>query len=543
MPGYIALDIATHGFDGTSLPLDPQINLPVEAPLWISSDSSLSPYAQLATQNHVQPAHTATFPSSNATSKPLRAYGHNSRTMLAQNMPVYEDLLGLGGLGTGSEISSEWNIHTTPSVREDASMFAIAASLDKLEVGNEADEDVEGVMEIISPALALDRDVQSNSLPYVLSSFLKVMARSFFEPMKRAPFMRDFLIQRCTTSNDLRYTATLLATAADLLGKSAELTTENLSAINLLEKHLCGQLGFIKSRLQSRPEVDRSEVYMVLWHMHEMVTILSSFGSMAFHVRMLDQTAAIYQLAYADVPGTPIHLQSRIADPVPPFRHTPVADVLLSLSTCRPMIFCYDTTVSGLAVDANKGGLQWRIGIPDQLLVVLALMNTLRQKYAPNLDSATIDSLEVQITSFKPNIERSGDSYLYIARLIVQECWRQFMYIYLYMGLCGANSHDPCVKRVLKRFIKTLDSVKPGRMPDAFLVTPMSLAGIAAYKDRDRAIVRQRLQNICGPSQQGTYVNDALLILETIWTTADAQHRPAVWLDLRFACAIVTGIV
>ncbi|QRV97985.1 Fungal specific transcription factor domain [Ceratobasidium sp. AG-Ba] len=277
--------------------------------------------------------------------------------------------------------------------------------------------------------------------------------------------------------------------------------------------------------------------------MHEMVTILSFFGSMAFHVRMLDQTAPIYQLVYADEPGTPIHLQSRIVDPNTAFRHIPAMDVLLSLSTCRPTIFCYNTTISHFEFNSDQGGLQWRLGLPHHFLVMLAQMNNLKQEYVSNIDPVVINSLEAQITSFEPTIERSLDSYVHVARLMVQECWRQLMYIYLYMGLCGANSYDIRVKRALKRFIKTLDSVKPGRMPDAFLVTPMSLAGMAAHKNCDRALIRQRLQNMCEHSQSGTYINDAALILETVWTTTDAQRRPAVWLDLRWACAAVTGIV
>ncbi|QRV93019.1 Fungal specific transcription factor domain [Ceratobasidium sp. AG-Ba] len=110
------------------------------------------------------------------------------------------------------------------------------------------------------------------------------------------------------------------------------------------------------------------------------------------------------------------------------------------------------------------------------------------------------------------------------------------------MALCGAKNNDARVERALKKFIKILDRIKPGRIPDAFLVTPVSLAGIAAHKKRDQEIIRQRMRSVCESPHSGTYVDEAAGIMKEVSAMVDVQARSAVWSDLRFACFKVTGI-
>ncbi|QRV93020.1 Fungal specific transcription factor domain [Ceratobasidium sp. AG-Ba] len=405
------------------------------------------------------------------------------------------------------------------------------------------DEDPEGVMEIISPALALDRGVPSNSLPYILSSSLRWMTQALFEPMVIAYLVKDFLIQRCAMSDDLRHTTLLGATVADLVVKNPKAVLGDFPEITALEHHLNGKLLLAKSRLEVQPELYGFDSLGLLCDMYEMMMIRALSCSMLFHVKTLDQIVPVYRLATGTPPGTVLDLQSQIYHPHPAYRHTSTMDIMLSLTTCRPMIFRYDAATIYEAESNDRIGLQWKSGLPDEFLFLLGQMNMLRQDCALAIDSATIHNLQLQIDNFQPVLNRRSDSYLYIERLMVQECWRQFMYIYLYMGLCGANSHDARVAKAVRKFIMVLEQVKPGRTPDSFLVTPMSLAGIAAHKKRHRDVIRGRLRGLYEYSQPGTYVNDASRIMEEIWSIADIQGRPAVWSDLQYACFTVTGIV
>ncbi|QRV93023.1 Fungal specific transcription factor domain [Ceratobasidium sp. AG-Ba] len=439
--------------------------------------------------------------------------------------------------------SATWELEQIiPSTRTDRELTCHTPE-SKDEPTARDDSDSEGAMEIISPVLALDRNVASNSLPYILSSYLKWMTQTLFEPMTVAYMVRDHMIWRYTTSDDLRYATTLGATIVDLVVKEPALSLGNFSEMTLLENRLSRELSLAESGLESWPETYQNNALITLCDVYEMMMIRSLSSSMSFQLKILDQIAPVYLLVCAKTPRAPIHLQSRILHPNTAFRQAPAMDILLSLSTCRPMTFRYDTVIYELGSNANRIGLQWKSGIPDEALIMLCQMNALRQDRTLVVDPAAIESIEAWITVFEPVVERSPDSYLYIAREVVQECWRQFLYIYLYMGLCNANCHDPRVKKALKRFIKVLDQVKPGRIPDSFLVTPMSLAGIAAYKKRDRDIIRGRLCGLYECSQPGTYVNDALRIMEEVWSMANIQNRPSVWSDLRPACFAVTGIV
>jgi hypothetical protein len=42
-------------------------------------------------------------------------------------------------------------------------------------------------------------------------------------------------------------------------------------------------------------------------------------------------------------------------------------------------------------------------------------------------------------------------------------------------GVCGADSSDARVTRVLKRFMRALTGITPSRNPDSFLVLPMAI--------------------------------------------------------------------
>ncbi|QRV92960.1 Fungal specific transcription factor domain [Ceratobasidium sp. AG-Ba] len=374
---------------------------------------------------------------------------------------------------------------------------------DDLVAAEDDEEDPEGLMRSIVQTLVLDRNARSNSLPYILSSYLRWMTCTLFEPMARAYMVKDFLTLRCTISDSLRDAAMLIADFSGMLSHKSELTLSTSSVTALLEGRVCSQLAWTESIFACRPEAYRDDAFMVLAHVYE----------------------------------------SRFLHPHSGVRHTPAMDILLSLITCRPMVFEYDTPMYNQKDSARQIGLQWRIGLPDEFLVVLCQMNKLLQEHASSIDSILIDHLEARINNFEPRLDRTPDSSLYVTRLMVQECWRQFMYIYLYMGVCRTNSHDVRVEKALKHLIKLLNMIKPGRLPDIFLVTPISLAGMAAHHERDREVIRWRIRGVYEYSWSDTYVRNAADILEVVWATADGENRPAIWSDLRFACRAITGIV
>ncbi|QRV92963.1 Fungal specific transcription factor domain [Ceratobasidium sp. AG-Ba] len=405
------------------------------------------------------------------------------------------------------------------------------------------EEDSEGLMGSIIPTLALDRNARSNSLPFILSSYLRWMTRRLFEPMAKAHMVKDLLSFRCTISNTLRDTAMLIANYMDTLGRKSELALSASSVTAQLEGFVCRQLAWAKSSLKSPPEAFQDDALMVLAHVYEITMTLSLSSSIAFQTKLLDQTVPVYRIVHFETLETLAAFRFRFLHPHSGHPHTPETDILLSLITCRPMVFQYDTAIYSQRYNASQVGLQWRIGLPDEFLVMLCQMNKLLQERALSIDSTLTGYLEARINNFEPKLDRTPDSCLYVTRLMVQECWRHFMYIYLYMGLCGANSHDVRVEKALKQLIKLLNKIKPGRIPDIFLVTPISLAGMAAHDEGDREAIRWRIRGIYEYSQPDTYVRNAADIIEVVWATADRENRPAIWRDLRYACRVITGIV
>ncbi|KDN33082.1 hypothetical protein RSAG8_13829, partial [Rhizoctonia solani AG-8 WAC10335] len=90
----------------------------------------------------------------------------------------------------------------------------------------------------------------------------------------------------------------------------------------------------------------------------------------------------------------------------------------------------------------NGPGTRWVYGVPDRLIILFARMNALLEEFGSGVDPRVIRELEAEIKEVKAIVMVSTDPSLAVGRLVVQECWRQAGYMYLYMGLCGADSHD-----------------------------------------------------------------------------------------------------
>ncbi|QRV78232.1 Fungal specific transcription factor domain [Ceratobasidium sp. AG-Ba] len=532
----------TDGFQNTTFPLDSQhctkVDSLVPTLLWTNPDASFETHSSLTKEN-----------TSNI-SIPRSCSAHFSDSIPAWNLiprssgtSTYKKRLSSAGSSSSEAdlaIPSACDSHLNMGFQQDEPCVELEDEANDTE---DDEQDTEGIMESIGPTLVLDRSVESNIAPYIISSVLQWAMRSLFEPTKIAYMIGPAIAQRCAESDEFRYINTLIGTVADITSRNANLALSGFPEMTKLESLLNYKLVSLQSGLELQPEIHWNDAFVILCNVYEMMMARRLSSSMAFHTSILDRVASLYLLLSGNTPDTPICLQPLILHSHPVFCDPPAMDILLSLSTCRPMMFDYDTTLDMLESNPIKAGLQWKYGLPDMFMILLARMNMLREKHAPNIAPSVIGDLEAKITYCEPRVNKSSDSCLYVSRLMVHECWRHFMYIYLYMGLCGANSYDVRVERALKRLVKVLDKTKPGRIPDAFLVTPISLAGMAAHKERDRDTIRQRLRGVCEYSQPDTYVNDAAYILETVWATADGENRPAVWSDLRFACFVMTGIV
>lgn len=183
-------------------------------------------------------------------------------------------------------------------------------------------------------------------------------------------------------------------------------------------------------------------------------------------------------------------------------------------------------------------GLRWMYGVPDRLLLTFAHMNALFEDFGPGVREDITDTLEMEIKWMKPIVGSSTEPIFAVGRMVVQECWLLAALIYLYMGLCGADSTDARVSNVRAEFMKIVASVKPKRNPDSFLVLPMVILGVATIDLNERHMIRRRMLGVSECSHPGTMENDFVRVLDNVWT----NHRPVVWGDLRRAYWEVLGV-
>ncbi|KAH7345524.1 hypothetical protein B0J17DRAFT_640211 [Rhizoctonia solani] len=257
--------------------------------------------------------------------------------------------------------------------------------------------------------------------------------------------------------------------------------------------------------------------------------------------------APIFRRACPDPPEALVHLPALLLHIDVSLRCFATMDVLLSVITNRPMFFRYNVTFTTQVTESmmhieNHLGLQWLYGVPDRLVVTLARMNALREDFGLCVGESYIRELEEEIASFRVVLGLSGDPAFTIARMMVQECWRQAAYIYLYMALGGANSEDARVKRAHKTFMQTFKDSRPGRHPDLFLVFPMAILGLTTRRPEDQDLIKRRMLSLPDCARRRTLGNEVVRILEHVWAQTKLTGRPITWSDLRLACLRVTGM-
>ncbi|CAE6457345.1 unnamed protein product [Rhizoctonia solani] len=388
--------------------------------------------------------------------------------------------------------------------------------------------------------LTLDRKVDSNAIPFVAHSFTAWMTRFLFEP-SRVILLAQETITRGHFGEKALQRMILIANTVLPISKSTdyELTTYFMSLYTQLVN------GVIEARAQS--ELTREAAMEAMESCHEIVSITGKVSSLANVLKLLELYAPIFRRACPEPSTTFVNLPRRLTSVEINLKYYATFDVLQSALTCRPMLFRYDLELlspkySELLDLADGPGLRWFIGVPDRLVFVLGKMNTLLEDHGNRIDSKTVQELEKEIRACKSVAWKSTgeEAALAIGRTAVQESWRLAGYVYLYMGLCGKDSSDNRVIQVQKQFMKILQTVKPRRIPDSFLLLPMMILGVAACSPADQSIYLTRLWGVPECNKSGTMGNDVVRILNDIW--ARTTERPIVWSDLRIACLRIVGM-
>ncbi|KAL5632301.1 hypothetical protein ACGC1H_000342 [Rhizoctonia solani] len=431
---------------------------------------------------------------------------------------------------SSSQSRSPW---TSPDVEDDTS-------------DTSEDDDRDNAKQIWCSSPVMDSSIPTNSLPYVLQSYATWLNYTTFEPLRLVHPTKECVVAKFASSQESRNKIILIANAMSMLRRTRN--PRGVSLVSMLASQVHETIALFKSNYRVTPRSEQQEARAALDHIVEILGVQLYSSPLSAVIRLLEDTAPVFRSACPEPLTQLVSLPDLLLGPWVHLRYFAVTDVTLSIMTGRPMFFRYDVEFSlelceRMTQRKTNFGLAWMHGMPDELVLLFAWMNNLREEaqLGTLIDDEVVARIENDIQELQIVPGNAADPTLKVSRLVVQECWRQVAYIYLYMALCGAHAQDAQVEKHIKAFMKLVNGTVPGRNPDAFLVVPAVIAGIAATKPIHRETLRTRLSGLpeCKP---GTCRHDSLRVLEDVWNRTAGEGRPTVWDDLRDSCLRISGL-
>ncbi|CEL53260.1 hypothetical protein RSOLAG1IB_06227 [Rhizoctonia solani AG-1 IB] len=414
---------------------------------------------------------------------------------------------------------------------------------------NENLDDLEGVGKILCRApVGLDRMVDSNSLMFVLCAYSQWIPLVVFDPLQIIHTSQETIKNQFLESPASRCRLLLISELMRKLVRSRGLDEGGDRMLTFLGGEVQRNITEYRAEQRLLGEEERRHATGALDHIVELLSIYAVSAPLALTLRLLQLAAPVFLRACS--PHHPPHMSVVLLNPSVNLRHFVVADVVTSITTGRSLLCRYHVPWSldlckRFTKTGEDQGLQWKFGIPDQFILLFGYMDGLKENAtatATPVDPRVIEQIEEDISRIIIPPCKGRDASLAIGRMVVQECWRKAVFIYMYMALCGVHALDPRVVNAQKGFMKLVNGIKPGRNPDAFLVLPMMIAGVATTKFTHQQTIASRILTIPQFINSNTSGNDSLCMLRDIWVRIKAEDRAARWEDLREACRRVTGI-
>ncbi|KDN34581.1 hypothetical protein RSAG8_12313, partial [Rhizoctonia solani AG-8 WAC10335] len=166
------------------------------------------------------------------------------------------------------------------------------------------EEDPEGISQIICQPLALDRNVDSNALPFILQNYATWLARMAYEPLKMAGPVRDFVAKQFVDGSESRCTLTLLANIGGQLGRGVLINGTHLSLISTLQGQVRRRLANVKSIADD--EIGRRESIKALDATLETAVIHFFTSPTSEWLTLRKEAAPLFRRLCPEPPGSPV---------------------------------------------------------------------------------------------------------------------------------------------------------------------------------------------------------------------------------------------
>ncbi|CAE6496070.1 unnamed protein product [Rhizoctonia solani] len=411
------------------------------------------------------------------------------------------------------------------------------------------EEDSEGIKEIfcLNP-LILNWKLESNTLSFVLQSYGQWIQVAIFEPLKVIHETKENVICQLSGSSASRTRLLLTARIMRALAKSWVLEDTEKRVLGMLRGEVLRNTASYTPQEWLHSEDKRGHAYGLLDHMIEVVSLQVCSVPLRLTLDLLQIALPVFLAACPS--ARPPHMLDILLKGGLNLSHFVAADVAICVTTGRPLLCRYHVPWSldlcnEFMEKVENQGSQWLFGIPDQFILLIGYIDGLVKNATAagiTVDSGLLAQIEDDVRRIQVSPCESNDPSLVVARMAVQQCWREAVIVYLYMALGGAHALDPRVVRAQTGFMRLVKSIKPGRNPDGFLVIPMIVVAVASTKRSHRQLITSRILSLPECAHPSAAGNEMMLTLMEVWAKTDLECRPPLWNDLREACMKVTGV-
>ncbi|CAE6444611.1 unnamed protein product [Rhizoctonia solani] len=190
--------------------------------------------------------------------------------------------------------------------------------------------------------------------------------------------------------------------------------------------------------------------------------------------------------------------------------------------------------------DSEHFGFEWTYGTPVTLIQVILQVNSWRAGSRVRLDDW--QTLERRVTTWKsPYATLDGacaNDSAGEGRAAVQEGWRHVALIYIYMGVCGASSHDSRVQTSVDRIFELGEAIGSSQA-NIHMLPHCVVAGVAARLEKHRIAVYEKLRSLKGTHIwlfPGTQFSE---VLYHLWHGVGLGGAAVTWNDyVQSRCAV-----
>ncbi|KAJ1307416.1 hypothetical protein OPQ81_001518 [Rhizoctonia solani] len=390
----------------------------------------------------------------------------------------------------------------------------------------EDDIDPEGLLAEVERSMRSIKLDSGEHLTELYDFYLMFFSRLVFEPVRIYQNLASVLLERFQTSEVMRHSMLAIAYLYRSLYDRAVEPTALQSHAQRLHEMASKQLQSDIQNPQVPPSVKLSGIIEVLFFEY-------SSGGCNSYYRLLEQAKPYVQTL---VGGNVIDFMSLRGKQTFDIRIFAWCDILSAMALSRPTLFTYETNIDHmLIVDPDNPilipldddvGLEWMVGCPNVMIVLMARISALRDMAVSQQEKiARSEAIEKSIRAWQARPSPTTNSFLKVVRMSAQEIWRHAMILFLYHAIHKVGPLHRVIKDAVRQIISLAQTIPAGRNPDIFLPVPYFLAGAACISRKDRMFLRSRLAG-CGKERA---LLDLVAVLDDIWKEMDETGNSVDW--------------